>query len=286
MAQSFPVFQADCLSWQASNKTILNQLSFSVNQGEFVGLIGPNGAGKSSLLRCLYRKITHYSGQLRFMQQPLEAYSRKALAQQLAVVLQEPLSQFELSVYEVISMGLTPHKRLLSFDNQQDRARIANAAAQVDLADKLKQHFNSLSGGEKQRAMIARAIVQQPKVLLMDEPTNHLDIRHQLEVLALAKSLGITVVVSIHDLNLAASFCDRFILMNKGSIVANGNHQSVLTQTNLEQVFGVNAEIDPHPFHNGPRITFDLDGSFDLDSSIDVNSPLDLDDSSNQEPAS
>jgi iron complex transport system ATP-binding protein len=280
VALSFPVFEAEALSWQASDKFILQQLSFRVEQGEFVGLIGPNGAGKSSLLRCLYRKITNYSGQLRFMQQPLENYSRQALAQQIAVVLQEPLSQFELSVYEVISMGLTPHKRLLSFDNQQDRQRIANAAAQVDLADKLQQHFNSLSGGEKQRAMIARAIVQQPKVLLMDEPTNHLDIRHQLEVLALAKSLGITVLVSIHDLNLAASFCDRFILMNNGSIVANGDYQSVLTQTNLEQVFGVKAEIDPHPFHNGPRITFDLDSSFDLDNSFDLNSSYDPDNAS------
>lgn len=258
MSQQRPVFKAINLSWHAANKQILDHLNFQVAEGEFVGLIGPNGAGKSSLLRCLYQKITRYEGELEFKGRNIESYSRNELARHMAVVLQEPPSQFELKVYDVIAMGLTPHKSLLSFDNQQDRSKIGAAAEQVDLSDKLEQHFNSLSGGEKQRAMIARAIVQQPEVLLMDEPTNHLDIRHQLEVLQLAKSLDITVVVSIHDLNLAAAFCDRFILMDNGKIVANGTFDQVLQESHLNRVFGIKAHVDQHPFHNGPRITFDL----------------------------
>jgi iron complex transport system ATP-binding protein len=237
---------------------ILDHLDFCIMPGEFVGLIGPNGAGKSSLLRCLYRKITDYSGDLLFQNHPLQSYTRNQLAREIAVVLQEPPGQFELSVADVIAMGLTPLKKLFEFDSEQDRQRIAAAAEQVDLADKLEQNFNSLSGGEKQRAMIARAIVQNPKILIMDEPTNHLDIRHQVEVLKLARSLRITVVVSIHDLNLAATFCDRFILMDRGKIVAMGDHQQVLTEHHLSEVFGVEARIDQHPFHSTPRITFDM----------------------------
>ncbi|WP_144392530.1 ABC transporter ATP-binding protein [Pleionea sediminis] len=252
------VFKSSHLCWRAADKLILDQLNFSIKQGEFVGLIGPNGAGKSSLLRCLYQKITQYQGEISFLDRDIKSYSRQELASRIAVVLQEPPSQFSLKVYDVIAMGLTPHKSLLSFDTASDRTQIEAAATQVDLTDKLEQYFNSLSGGEKQRAMIARAMVQKPQVLLMDEPTNHLDIRHQLEVLDLARSLDITVIVSIHDLNLAAAFCDRFILMNKGQIVANGSHENVLTEQHLNSVFGVHAHVDQHPFHKGPRITFDL----------------------------
>lgn len=249
---------ADQLSWQVKNKVILDKLSFSIAQGEFVGVIGPNGAGKSSLLRCLYRKIKPTSGGVFFNQQPLTSFSRKQLAQKIAVVLQEPPTHFELTVIDVVRMGLIPNKPLLAFDTQEDIAAITEALEKVELLDKLQQPFNSLSGGEKQRAMIARAILQSPQLLLMDEPTNHLDVRHQIEVLELARSMGITVMVSIHDLNLAASFCDRLILLDEGQIIADGTPEKVLTTTSLQQVFGVNAKIDPHPFNQKIRITFDL----------------------------
>ncbi|WMS86083.1 ABC transporter ATP-binding protein [Pleionea litopenaei] len=258
MAVEHPVYTAQHLSWQVQDKLILNDLSFAIGQGEFVGLIGPNGAGKSSLLRCLYRKITPTRGTLAFQQKSLAEYSRQQLAQKVAVVLQEPPNQFELTVFDVIAMGLTPHKGLLDFDTSDDRDRVVKACKQVDLNDKLEQNFNSLSGGEKQRAMIARAIVQQPQVLLMDEPTNHLDIRHQLEVLHLARSLKITVIVSIHDLNLAAAFCDRLILLDHGRIVADGDKQQVLCEKHIADVFGVSSAVDSHPFHDGQRITFNL----------------------------
>ena len=253
-----PFLIAESLSWHVGDKLILNGLNFSINAGEFVGLIGPNGAGKSSLLRCIYGHTKASSGRIQLFERELDSYPKRELAQSIAVVLQEPPSRFELSVNDVIRMGLTPHKSLLSFDNQEDMQRVEKASRQVDLYHKLGQQFNSLSGGEKQRAMIARAIVQQPSLLIMDEPTNHLDIRHQLEVLSLAKSMGITVLVSIHDLNLAAAYCDRLVLLNSGRIVAEGAPASVLTESNLEQVFGVTAQVDTHPFNHKLRITFDL----------------------------
>ncbi|MCP4411922.1 MAG: ABC transporter ATP-binding protein [Gammaproteobacteria bacterium] len=246
------------LSWQVKQKLILDKLSFSIYQGEFVGVIGPNGAGKSSLLRCLYKKIEPTAGQIQFNNKPLSAYSRRQLAQKIAIVLQEPPTHFELSVLDVIRMGLIPNKPLLSFDSDEDYEAIIDAGKKVELFDKLHQSFNSLSGGEKQRAIIARAILQNPQLLIMDEPTNHLDVRHQIEVLELAVSMGITVMVTIHDLNLAASFCDRLILLDQGRIIADGTPETVLTKTTLIQVFGVDAKIDEHPFSKKIRVTFDL----------------------------
>ncbi|MEE4244644.1 MAG: ABC transporter ATP-binding protein [Kangiellaceae bacterium] len=250
------IFNAQDLSWSINNKLILDRLNFVVSENEFVGLIGPNGAGKSSLIRCLYRKTDVSSGSLSFISKPIASYNRREFAQKVAVVLQEPLTELELSVYEIIRAGLTPHKSLLAFDDQNDHEQILQAAKRVDLSNHLHQAFSSLSGGEKQRAMIARSLVQKPKVLLLDEPTHHLDVRHQAEVLQLAKSLNKTLVVSIHDLNLAAAYCDRLILLNEGSIVASGRPKDVLTTDNLKQVFGVESIIDQHPFHGGLRITF------------------------------
>lgn len=253
------------LCWRVEDKSILNDVSFSVCPTEFVGIIGPNGAGKSSLLRCLYGINNPSTGEIRIADKEISEFSRQELAQKIAVVLQEPPSRFELSVSDVVAMGLTPQKSLLSFDNHADKQNILMACRQVDLDDKMHQPFNSLSGGEKQRAMIARAIVQKTSILIMDEPTNHLDIRHQLEVLTLAKSLGVTVICSMHDLNLAATFCDRLILLNQGAIVAEGAPESVLTEVNLNQVFDVEAKVDRHPYTEKLRITFDLREQVNVD---------------------
>jgi iron complex transport system ATP-binding protein len=246
------------LCWSVEERLILDQLSFSIKKGEFVGVIGPNGAGKSSLLRCIYRKLIPTSGTISFNNKSIQKYSRSSLARKIAVVLQEPPTQFDLTVMDVVRMGLIPNKPLLAFDSEQDIKNINDAIEKVDLLDKVQQAFNSLSGGEKQRAMIARAILQSPELLLMDEPTNHLDIRHQIEVLELAKTMGISVLVSIHDLNLAATFCDRLILIDEGKLVAQGTPEEVLTESSLKQVFSVNTFIDPHPFTKKLRITFDL----------------------------
>lgn len=252
------IFTADNIYWQIGEQRILNSLSFDIKRNEFIGFIGPNGAGKSSLLRCLYGKNTVSSGSLRFNERAINQYSRRELAQQVAVLIQEPPTQFEMSVYEVVAMGLIPNRPLFSFSRLHDKKIISQALARVELLNKTQSAFNTLSGGEKQRVMVARAIVQDPKVLILDEPTNHLDIQHQIDVLQLAKEMNITVLLSIHDLNMAAAFCDRLILMKEGHIVTMGEPDSVLNQQNLEDVFSVSAKIDSHPFHSGKRITYDF----------------------------
>lgn len=249
------------LSLNIHDAQILNDISLTVADGEFVGVIGPNGAGKSSLLKALYGYKysggAQLTGDVLISGRSVGSYSRRALAQKIAVVLQEPIMPFELSVYDVIAMGLTPNKPLLSFTSKEDRSDIIQAAEQVDLLHKLAQSFESLSGGEKQRALIARAVIQQPDILLLDEPTNHLDIRHQIEILDLVRQLNITTLVSIHDLNLAAAYCNRVVLLNQGELVIAGSPAQVLTPDSIAEVFQVQANID-HLNSHQLRVSYDM----------------------------
>ncbi|MDK2596480.1 ABC transporter ATP-binding protein [Pseudoalteromonas obscura] len=226
-----------------NNKSILTDMSFSIEQGRFLGLIGPNGAGKSSLLRCLYRFQAPTSGAITIDGKNIAEFNRQDYARKVAAVLQEIPSQFNLGVFDVVAMGLTPHKSLFASVSLRDKQAIQEALSKVGLTHKQKQSYESLSGGEKQRVMIARAIVQSPSLLLMDEPTSHLDVKYQIEIMALAKSLGITVVASFHDLNLAAAICDSILVVDKGKLVAHGSPQNVVSSSMLAQVFGVNADV-------------------------------------------
>lgn len=252
------IFEAKQLCWQVGEIEILRDLNFTIRRNQFIGIIGPNGAGKSSLLRCLFGKNKITKGSLTFNQKEVSSYSRKSLAQEIAVVLQEPPTHFDMSVFDLVSMGLIPRQSLLSFSTQTDRDSVEQAIVDVGLLAKIQMPFNTLSGGEKQRVMLARAIVQKTQVLILDEPTNHLDIQHQIEVLHLVKAMNITVLLSIHDLNMAAAFCDQIILMEKGKIIQQGDCETVLNTKNLKQVFKVNANIDSHPFHSGQRISYNF----------------------------
>jgi iron complex transport system ATP-binding protein len=253
---SVPLLTVADLEWQVDGKTILEQISFQLNQGSFIGLIGPNGAGKSSLLRCLYRVNRPSAGQIQLHGKDLWRSPARHVAQQIAVVLQEPPSNFGLKLRDVVAMGLTPHKSPFAFDTHADRQSVNDAIEQVGLTKLAHRSFDQLSGGEKQRALIARAIVQRPTLLLMDEPTNHLDVRYQIQVLELAKQLGITVLASIHDLNLASAFCDQLLVLDQGKLIAQGGADEVLTEQTLAKVFGVCCSIDRHPDHGHPRITY------------------------------
>ena len=234
----------------------LRGVDLQVRPGEFVGLIGPNGSGKTSLLRCAYRFSQPESGEVRLDHHNVWKQSSRWCAKRIAVVLQEFPDAFGLTVEEVVAMGRTPHKGLFDGDTLEDRNLATQALKSVGL-DGFEDHaFATLSGGEKQRVILARALTQQPQLLILDEPTNHLDPRYQLELLQLVKRLQIGTLASIHDLNLAAAFCDRLYLINHGRIVASGTPQEVLTVELLRDVFGVEALIDPHPLHGYPRITW------------------------------
>lgn len=258
-SSSFPsdVISVSDLGWDVGGRSILDAISFSVLSGQFVGLIGPNGAGKSSLLRCLYRVNQPTRGSVCIDGHDIWHSSLKENAKKVAVILQENGDYFGLSVTDVVAMGLTPHKSLFAGDSADDRQQVKSALAQVGLSKFARSAFANLSGGEKQRVMVARAIVQRPQVLLMDEPTNHLDVHYQIEVLQLAKSLGITVLASIHDLNLAAAFCDSILLLDEGRLVSAGSPQEVLTECNLKQHFRTQAIVDQHPTSGCPRISYD-----------------------------
>lgn len=252
------VFVASDLSWTVNKTLILKNINLKIRRNKITGVIGPNGAGKSSLLRCFFGKNKISSGSLTFNTKEISSYSRRELAQNIAVVLQEPPTQFDMDVFELVSLGLIPNLKLLSFPTAKDKQRVISALADVELTGKQHCSFNTLSGGEKQRVMLARAIVQQTKIMILDEPTNHLDIQHQIDILHLIKKLNITIILSIHDLNIASLFCDELILMDEGNIVSQGKSRDVLTESNLKNVFKVNAKIETDSIGENTKIDFDL----------------------------
>ncbi|NMP31732.1 ABC transporter ATP-binding protein [Thalassotalea sp. M1531] len=253
---SLPQLSVTNLWWLANRQNILENISFSIEPGEFVGLLGPNGAGKSSLLRCIYRYIEPSKGQIEYSGKSIWQISQQEYAKQLAVVLQETPSHFNLSVSDVVSLGLLPNTSIWHRTSEKEKYLVEQAIEKVSMSEKKCQAFEQLSGGEKQRVLIARAIVQQPQLLIMDEPTSHLDIKYQIQIIELAKSLGITVLASFHDLNLASVFCDRLLVLNQGRLVANGTPNDVIDCALLHEVFGVNSDIKPHPQNKAPHITY------------------------------
>ncbi|RTR40329.1 ABC transporter ATP-binding protein [Shewanella canadensis] len=244
------------LSWHADDRVILSDISFSLAKGEMLGIIGPNGAGKSSLLRCLYRYIKPDNGTINLFGQNTSYFSAKEFARQVAVVLQDTPHHFELTTDQLVAIGLTPHKGPFDLTTSADRRLVADALEKVGLTHKAGQVYEHLSGGEKQRALIARAIVQQPKLLILDEPTNHLDIRYQIQVMELLREIGISVITSIHDLNLASAMCDQILLLDDGRCVAHGTPKSVLTEERISEVFGVCCSTQAHPQHGNPQISY------------------------------
>ncbi|WP_180686913.1 ABC transporter ATP-binding protein [Streptomyces gossypiisoli] len=245
----------DDVSVLVDGRPLVDQVSLTVPAGEVVGLVGPNGAGKSTLLRTVYRALRPTSGRVLLDGTDVWRMPGKRLARHLAAVLQEHIGDFELTVYEVVAMGRTPHKRPFAGDDADDRAIVTAALTELDVADLADAPFDRLSGGEKQRVLIARALAQQAGTMVLDEPTNHLDLRHQLDALRLVRRLGVTAVVALHDLNLAASFCDRLCVMQAGRLVAHGAPRDVLTPALLAGVYRVEADVTEHPRTGLPQVT-------------------------------
>ena len=201
------------------NQEILKGMDFNVHDKEFVGIIGPNGSGKSTFLKCVYRVQKPTEGGIFLNGKSLDEMSYRESALQLAVVAQHNCYSFDFDVLQVVLMGRSPHKKILDRDNAEDYAIARHALETVGLAGFEKRSFSTLSGGEQQRVILARALTQQTECMVLDEPTNHLDIKYQLQIMDIVKGLDLTVVAAVHDLNIAAMYCDRLIAVKDGMIV-------------------------------------------------------------------
>ena len=247
---------AQSLIWGVRRRTIVSDVSFSVVRGETLGLIGPNGSGKSSLLRLLAGLKRPMSGRVEINGQDIAQVPRKALSRQVAFVQQSAATDTNVTVADVVRLGRTPHRSALAGWSDGDEAAVAHALDRVDMASRKRQSWQTLSGGERQRVHIARALAQAPQVLFLDEPTNHLDIHHQIEILRMVRDLDLTSIIALHDLNLAAMFCDRIVVLEAGAVRACGTPDAVLTQETLHDVFRVKAHIVPTPEAHRPHIWF------------------------------
>ena len=237
----------DGVSLKLEGTQIVSGVSLTVGAGEMVGIVGPNGSGKSTLLRAIYRALRPAAGAVRVDGADVWRLSARESAQRTAVVVQESGSDFTLKVADVVAMGRNPHKRPLDRDTAEDHQICVRALARTGVTALAGRDFDTLSGGEKQRVLLARALAQQPRLLVLDEPTNHLDIRFQLELLNLVRTVGVTTLTVMHDLTLAVGHCDRLYVLHRGRVVAAGSPLEVITPELVAEVFGVRSHpwVDP-----------------------------------------
>ena len=249
------------LSWSIKQKDqqILYPLSFKLKPRKILGVVGPNGAGKSTLLRLLYRFYRPTTGKIKINGIDIWQLTSRQVACSIATVLQENSSDFSLTVREIVTLGRTPYSKWLTNSNSEsDKKIVQSSIDRLSLTKFENRHLNTLSGGERQRVMVARALAQEPDILILDEPTNHLDIRQQLEILNLLKDLSITVITSLHDLNMARSICDEILLLKDGHALGFGNPNLILSESNISEAFRVKACHELLTPSNTKQITFHL----------------------------
>lgn len=248
-----------------SSDWALNGLTFEVSGGEVLGVIGPNGSGKSSLLKLLARVLRPQQGRIDLFASDLGMLQQSVIARSVAFVPQESHLAFHFSIAEVVLMGRFPYQKSywnlggFGWETHEDIQLAEEAMREMDIRHLAGRPISDVSGGERQRAIIARALAQQPKVLLLDEPTAFLDLNHQLEICRILRRLneqrGLTVVLVSHDLNLASQYCDRLLLLKEGRSYAMGTPQGVIRREIIESVYGCAVLVDQHPTSLLPRVT-------------------------------
>lgn len=231
------------ISWTPGHgkSLLLRPTDFDLSAGDVLGIVGPNGAGKSTLLRMIYRYHKPSSGQILVNGEDIWAMDARKAATKVAAVLQEQPSSFGLSVRDIIALGRTPYQSGMAVIGRDDDMIVERVLADLELEKIAERDVSTLSGGERQRVMVARALAQEPEILVLDEPTNHLDIRYQLEVLSLIRKLDLTIVISLHDLNMAAELCDQILVLKDGQPMGFGAPYDVLSEALVSDVFGVHA---------------------------------------------
>ncbi len=232
------------LKYSIASVPILNNLKLKIPRSSFTGLIGPNGSGKSTFLRNVYRALSPDFGTIYIDGENVHKMRYKDSARKMSVLKQESSSDFDYTVYEIAVMGRAPYHSALDPYTDKDEQIIRDTLEQVGLLEYADRKIGTLSGGEKQRLFIARALIQQTELLVLDEPTNHLDIYHKLQIMELVKKLDITVLSAIHDLDLACRYCDNIIVLKDGEVYAQGRPEEVFTTQMFEKVFRVKVELN------------------------------------------
>jgi len=246
----------DNVSLGYGKQTVLRNVSFEAKPGEMLGIIGPNGSGKSTLIRGITRLIQPGNGKIFLNSSDISDINRQKLAKLVAVVPQNPTLPEAFTAFEVVLMGRTPHLGLLSYEGKKDLAIVKRAMESTQTLAFAERRVGELSGGERQRLTIARALAQEPKIILMDEPTANLDINYQIETLNLARQLcrkqKLIVVVTLHDLNLASQYCDRLVVLSQETVYCQGIPQAVINAQTIKNVYGAEVYVYPHPVNKLP----------------------------------
>ena len=244
--------------FQYRQSWVLRDISFQVTQGDFIGVIGPNGSGKTTLLKVLSHELTPQRGNVLFDGVPLKKMRRAEIARRIAVVPQETQFLFPFSALEVVLMGRTPYLGHHLFESKRDFHLATKAMEQTETLPLADRPIDELSGGERKRVFIARALAQEPEVILLDEPTANLDIHHQMDFLDLLCTLnretGLTILMASHDMNIASEFCRSLLLLQGGALHKVGPPGDVITRENIERVYGCEVWVDQHPISGTPRI--------------------------------
>ncbi|GAA1990852.1 ABC transporter ATP-binding protein [Isoptericola halotolerans] len=235
--------ELDDITVTLGGRDVVQHASLVAEPGAVVGLVGPNGSGKSSLLRTVYRAVRPRLGTCRIDGRDVQRLRGRQAARAVAVMLQDPPTDFDLSVEETVMLGRVPHHASFGRDTAEDVEVVADAMRRAEITDLADRMVATLSGGQRQRVMLARALAQQSDVMVLDEPSNHLDISHQHELLSTVRSLGRTVIAALHDLNLATQYCDHVVVLDAGRVIAAGPPQQVLTPELIRSTFRVDVRV-------------------------------------------
>jgi iron complex transport system ATP-binding protein len=261
---SSPLLHAEALVSGYGGHDVLHAVDLTLQAGDFLGIIGPNGCGKSTLLATLTGWLPLRAGHIRLDGRPLDAYAKERVARLIAVVPQASVPAFAFTVRETVEMGRYPHLGRFAVPSADDRRIVAEALALTDLVQLQERPVDQLSGGEYQRVTIARALAQQPRLLLLDEPTAHLDLGHQQAVFELLRRLHterqMAILCVSHDINLAAEYCPRVLLMSEGRVVVDGDPGAVVTEEHLGRVYGTLVRVHANPYSGQPLVVLQKQG--------------------------
>jgi len=252
------MIEAKSICFRYHREWVIQDMSLRLGKGEFIGLIGPNGSGKTTLLKILYRLLSPQKGEVFYDLIPYRRMKQRDIAKKIAVVAQETHHLFPFRVIEIVLMGRSPYLGQTLFESKKDLEIAERAMRWTEVLSFGERSIDELSGGERKRVFIARALAQEPEVILLDEPTANLDIHHQIDfldlILTLNRDRGLTIVMASHDMNIASEFCSRLVLLNRGRIDKMGAPGEVITEENIKRVYGRRVWVDQNPVSGMPRI--------------------------------